>query len=91
MNSNPEQFDPAADPAQAEWDRTTALDNGANPEDLDAPAVTGADPAELASDDDDIPAADLPSAEEQPETDGTEPLIAELGDEGQGDLAPEDL
>lgn len=91
MDSNPEQFEPAHDAAQAEWERTTALDNGANPEDLDAPTATGADPSELTGDDDDIPAADLPTAEEQPETDGTEPLIAELGDEGQGDLAPEDL
>lgn len=39
----------------------------------------------------DIPATDLPSDTAQPETQGTDPVEAELGDEGQGDLAPEDL
>ncbi|CAH0171328.1 MULTISPECIES: hypothetical protein [unclassified Microbacterium] len=41
--------------------------------------------------DDEIPEADLPSSAEQPETQGDDPVEAELGDEGQGDLAPEDL
>lgn len=39
----------------------------------------------------DIPPADLPDESVQPETQGTEPVDAELGDDGQGDLAPEDL
>lgn len=79
------------DPAQAEWDRTTALDAGVPVEDLDAATATGDDPAQIPADDDDIPAADLPSATEQPDTQGGSPLTAELGDDGQGDLAPEDL
>lgn len=32
----------------------------------------------------------FPTDVEQPETQGDEPLEAELGEEGQGDLAPED-
>ncbi|GEM_PF-774883 len=40
---------------------------------------------------DDIPAADLPSEERQPETQGDDPVAAALGEDGQGDLAPEDL
>ena len=83
--------DPAADPAQAEWDRTTALDEGANPEDLDAATATGDDPAQLPADDDEVPASDLPGDALQPETQGTDPVDAELGEDGQGDLAPEDL
>ncbi len=82
--------DPAADPAQAEWDRTTALDAGADPDDLDPATATGADPAELRGDDADIPAEDLPSAARQPESQGEDPAIADLGEDGQGDLAPED-
>lgn len=39
----------------------------------------------------DIPTTDLPDETAQPETQGTEPIDAELGDDGQGDLAPEDL
>lgn len=39
----------------------------------------------------DIPAADQPGAATEPETQGVDPLSAELGDDGQGDLAPEDL
>lgn len=38
----------------------------------------------------DIPTTDVPGTGEQPESQGTDPLTAELGDEGQGDLAPED-
>jgi len=83
--------DPALDPAQAEWDRTSALDRGVRPEDLDAPTRTGDDPAHLHADDDDIPASDLPGWAAQPETQGTDPLDAVLGADGQGDLAPEDL
>lgn len=40
---------------------------------------------------DEIPASDLPPESVQPETQGLDPVAAELGDEGQGDLAPEDL
>ena len=83
--------DPTLDPAQAEWDRTTALDDGISPEDLDVETRTGDDPALIPADDDEIPATDLPGWEVQPETQGTDPVDAELGDEGQGDLAPEDL
>ena len=82
--------DPALDPAQAEWDRTIAVDEGADPQEVGVTA-TGADPAEIPDDDDEIPAADLPGEEAQPETQGDEPLEAELGEDGQGDLAPEDL
>jgi len=39
----------------------------------------------------DIPATDLPDEAFQPETQGADPVDAELGDSGQGDLAPEDL
>jgi hypothetical protein len=74
--------DPTLDPAQAEWDRTAAIDEGISPDDLHEGTRTG---------DDQIPATDLPGWEVQPETQGTDPVEAELGDEGQGDLAPEDL
>ena len=83
--------DPADDPAQAEWDRTTLLDEGASPDELDGTTATGADPDEIASDDDEIPFADLPDAELQPESQGEDPLVVELGEEGEGDLSPEDL
>ena len=79
--------DPAQDPAQAEWDRTTALDAG---EDPDTATATGDDPAHLAADDEDVPRADLPPEALQPETQGLGPESAELGEEGQGDQAPED-
>ncbi|CAI9387050.1 hypothetical protein MICABA_00739 [Microbacterium sp. T2.11-28] len=39
----------------------------------------------------DIPSADLPGDAFQPETQGADPVDAELGEDGQGDLAPEDL
>jgi len=83
--------DPTRDPAQAEWDRTTALDEGASEEDLAGATATGDDPAQIPADDDEIPASDLPGWSAQPESQGEDPLAAELGDEGQGDLAPEDL
>lgn len=70
------ESDPDLDPAQAEWDRTTALDEGADPDELDATTGTGADLAPEAL---------------QPETQGDDPVAAELGEDGQGDLAPEDL
>jgi hypothetical protein len=84
------QPDPAADPAQVEWDRTTALDEGADVDDLDVQTATGEDPAHLPADDDDVPKDDLPRSSLQPETQGTDPVEVALGDEGQGDLAPED-
>lgn len=83
--------DPDRDPAQAEWDRTEALDQGVSPDDLAAATATGDDPAQIPADDDEVPAADLPGEAFQPETQGESPEVAELGDEGQGDLAPEDL
>lgn len=70
------------DPAQAEWEGADALDGA---------TATGDDPAMLPSDDDDIPAEDLPRRAAQPETQGDDPVTAALGEEGQGDLAPEDL
>ncbi|MET0295858.1 MAG: sugar ABC transporter ATPase [Microbacterium sp.] len=79
----------ADDPAQAEWDRTTAIDAGADPD--DTATATGGDPAEIPADDDEIPAEDLPGFAEEPDTQGASPVEAELGDDGQGDLAPEDL
>ncbi|MFB8145718.1 sugar ABC transporter ATPase [Microbacterium sp. NPDC056003] len=85
------ETDAQQDPAQAEWDRTTALDEGAAPQDLDVDTATGADPAMIADERGEIPAEDLPGRGVQPETQGQSPVDAELGDEGQGDLAPEDL
>ena len=82
--------DPTRDPAQAEWDRTNARDEGVA-DDFGGPTATGDDPAHIPSDDDEIPAEDLPGRSEQPETQGVDPTLAELGEEGQGDLAPEDL
>lgn len=80
--------DPAADPAQAEWDATTAQEAG---EDADIATATGADPAEVPADDDDIPASDIHPDLDLPETQGVDPLESELGDDGQGELTPEDL
>jgi hypothetical protein len=79
--------DPTRDPAQAEWDRTTALDAG---EDPDIETATGDDPAHLPSDDEDVPRADIVPDALQPDTQGLSPEEAELGESGQGDLAPED-
>jgi hypothetical protein len=82
--------DPTIDPAQAEWDRTTALDEGASPDDLDPATASGADPDEIPSPLDEVPADDLPAEFRQPESQGDDPAIADLGEDGQGDLAPED-
>ncbi|MHC2997894.1 sugar ABC transporter ATPase [Microbacterium sp. HJ5] len=79
------------DPAQAEWDRTTSLDAGVPAEELDAATATGDDPAQLPDPLDEVPADDLHAAADLPETQGLDPNQAELGEEGQGDLAPEDL
>jgi len=62
-----------------------------DPATLDTATATGADPGEIPADDDDVPAEDLPRVTAQPETQGDSPLEAELGEDGQGDLAPEDL
>lgn len=80
--------DPADDPAQVEWDRTTLADEGA---DVDVDTATGADPAEIPDDAEEIPRDDLVPEEAQPESQGDSPLDVELGEDGQGDLAPEDL
>lgn len=72
--------DPDADPAQREWDG-----------DLDPEATaTGADPAEIPDEEDEVPFDDLPGSEEQPESQGEDPALIDLGEEGQGDLSPED-
>lgn len=84
------QGDPADDPAQADWEQTEALDDGASEEDLDGTTATGRDPDEIAAADDEIPAEDLHGSNSQPESQGEDPVIADLGDEGEGDLAPED-
>lgn len=91
LRNDDTSIEPEEDPAQAEWDRTTALDDGVDPDDLDAATGTGDDPAQVPTDDEEIPAADLPVEDAQPETRGNEPLVAELGDDGEGDLAPEDI
>lgn len=79
---------PDADPAQAEWDGLIS-ETGAP---LAEPATaTGADPAEIPADDDEIPATGVRAGLDQPESQGEDPLIVDLGDEGEGDLSPEDL
>jgi hypothetical protein len=83
--------DPDADAAQREWARTEALDAGADPSELDAGTATGDDPSHLRGDDQEIPAVDQPSDGLQPESQGDDPVAIELGEDGQGDLAPEDL
>lgn len=77
--------DGTPDAAQAEWEAT------ASGEPADEATATGADPDEIPSPDDEIPAEDLPGFAAQPETQGEAPNVAYLGDEGQGDLSPEDL
>ena len=56
---------------------------GAQDQDLDQDAQYPAS--------DEIPSTDLPDSTDQPETQGADPLAAELGEDGEGDLAPEDL
>lgn len=80
--------DPSDDPAQAEWERTEALDAGAA---IDDATATGADPDEIPSEDDQIPAEDLPSSGLQPETQEGDPIIADIGEDGEGDLSPNDI
>ncbi|KZE91325.1 hypothetical protein [Microbacterium sp. TNHR37B] len=38
-----------------------------------------------------IPQEDLPPSTAQPESQGTDPLIADIGEDGEGDLSPDDL
>jgi hypothetical protein len=87
LRGNDTSIDPE-DPAQAEWEATLAADAGAEP---DVETATGGDPAELPSDDDDVPREDQHLFDRDVETQGTDPVDAELGEDGQGDLAPEDL
>ena len=82
--------DPTEDPAQAEWDRTTLLDSGVPEEDLAGTTATGDDPDEIPDEDDEIPSYDLPTDAEQPESQGLDPVLVELGEEGEGDLSPND-
>lgn len=79
------------DPAQAEWEQTTALDGGATDDVLDPVTATGADPDELAAPDDEVPADDLPRSALQPESQGDDPLLAEIGEDGEGDLETGDI
>lgn len=41
--------------------------------------------------DEEIPEEDLPDEEEQPESQGEDPLLVELGEEGEGDVSPSDV
>lgn len=83
------------DPAQREWDRTDAideaLDSGVDPAELDVATATSDDPAHIPSDEDEIPAEDLPTGYAQPETQGDDPVIAELGEDGEGDINDEGM
>ncbi|WP_431806355.1 sugar ABC transporter ATPase [Microbacterium paraoxydans] len=85
------EADPSDDPAQAEWERTEALDDGASVDELEAATATGRDPDEIPDPDDEVPAEDLPGSGPQPESQGEDPVLADLGEEGQGDLAPGDV
>ncbi|MDF2558926.1 MAG: hypothetical protein K0R99_372 [Microbacterium sp.] len=79
------------DPAQAEWERTSALDEGATDDELDPVTATGADPDDLPAPDDEVPAEDLPGSAVQPESQGEDPLLAEIGEDGEGDLGTGDI
>lgn len=79
----------AIDPAQAEWEGLIS-ENG-EPRGEQSATATGDDPAQIPADDDDIPAEDIRPGFEQPESQGADPEIADIGDEGEGDLSPEDL
>ena len=85
------EADPSDDPAQAEWERTEALDDGATTDELDAATATGRDPDEIPDPDDQVPAEDLPGSAPQPESQGGDPVLVDLGEDGQGDLGPGDL
>lgn len=85
------EADPSDDPAQAEWERTEALDDGATTDELDQATATGRDPDEIPGPDDQVPAEDLPGSAPQPESQGGDPVLVDLGEDGQGDLGPGDL
>ncbi|MFC4137453.1 MULTISPECIES: sugar ABC transporter ATPase [unclassified Microbacterium] len=76
--------DPESDPAQREWEDAGSAED-------EAATATGRDPDEIPDPEDEIPAEDLPRPEAQPETQGADPEVAELGEDGQGDISPEDL
>lgn len=69
---------PGPDAAQREWE---------SPVDPEEPVTSTLDDVPW---DEDVPLQDLPPEEAQPESQGEDPVTAALGDEGQGDLAPED-
>lgn len=85
------EADPSDDPAQAEWERTEVLDDGATTDELDPATATGRDPDEIPDPDDQVPAEDLPGSAPQPESQGGDPVLVDLGEDGQGDLGPGDL
>ena len=78
----------AIDPAQEEWD---GLISESGEPLVESATATGDDPAQIAADDDDIPAEDIRAGFEQPESQGADPLIADIGEDGEGDLSPEDI
>ncbi|WP_261166338.1 sugar ABC transporter ATPase [Microbacterium sp. Marseille-Q6965] len=87
--------DPLDDPAQREWEgadlgdpESDVTDTGGRTGDVTG---TGADPAEIPDDADQVPIEDLPDAELQPESQGEDPDLVDLGPDGQGDVSPEDL
>lgn len=82
--------DPSDDPAQTEWEQSESRGGAAPENSPDEGTATGRDPDEIPAADDEIPFEDLPASETQPETQGADPVIADLGEEGEGDLAPED-
>ena len=87
--------DPTADPAQREWDRTRERDGDAVESDNVIESEVGPEgvdtPDAVEVDDTQIPLEDLPTSGVQPETQGEDPVVAELGEEGEGDLGHGDI
>lgn len=83
--------DPDADPAQREWvESGLATDaDGFDPE--VGPTATGDDPAHIPDPLDEVPAEDLVTDAGQPESQGADPVTADLGEDGEGDLGPNDV
>lgn len=77
--------DPTADAAQAEWEREAALDGTTIEDDRVLPAPR-TDSAEAGTDE----PIDRTGDEALPESQGDAPLLADLGEDGEGDLSPED-
>ncbi|MEV8273104.1 sugar ABC transporter ATPase [Microbacterium sp. NPDC077184] len=75
------------DAAQAEWE---ASDRDIREAPADDATATGADPAELSSPLDEVPAEDLPGTSALPESQGADPSLIDLGPDGEGDLSPGD-